>query len=242
MGPRPLLSTAAAARRTAILAKRPLAGRVKTRLCPPLEPEGAARLSAAMLADALERCLACRAFETALFFAPPVEEPWFRSAFPELDRFLPQRGSDLGARLANAFADGLAEPGVRTMVAIGSDQPLVGAALLVRAHEALEAGADLVLGPDHGGGYYLVGLREPRAELFTEVVMSRARTFADTLERAQGAGLELHLLEEGLDVDTADDLEHLADRLARLARSQADFPRRTAAWLAELRGAPRASR
>ena len=34
-----------------VLAKEPVAGRVKTRLCPPLTPEGAARLAAAALEE-----------------------------------------------------------------------------------------------------------------------------------------------------------------------------------------------
>ena len=37
-----------------VLAKEPVAGRVKTRLCPPLTPEQSAQVAAAALADTLD--------------------------------------------------------------------------------------------------------------------------------------------------------------------------------------------
>ncbi len=222
------------ARLTGILSKRPAPGRVKTRLVPPLTPDAAARLAEGMLADAVERCSACSAFRTALVFAPPEERAWFAARFPELDDLRAQEGDGLGARLARFFERALAEPGTRTVVAIGSDQPLVGTRTIARAHERLEAGQDLVLGPDAGGGYYLVGLRRAEPALFTEVAMSSAGMCEATLALARGRGLRAELLEPGYDVDVAADLERLRADLGRLPPATPEFPRHTALRLREL--------
>jgi len=219
---------------SAIVTKRPVAGRVKTRLSPPLRPEEAAGLSGAMLRDAVERCAASPAFATLLSFAPAEEASWFRRSFPEIARQRPQRGRGLGERLAELF-DALltpsAGPRAASLVAIGSDQPLVSADTIARAHERLAAGADVVLGPDQGGGYCLVGLRAPHPELFTEVEMSRAETCAGTVALARARGLAVELLAPGLDVDVAEDLERLRRELLQYTGEPDQFPRHTAAFL-----------
>jgi len=237
MGPSPPVSTACS-RLTVILTKRPFPGRVKTRLCPPLAPRQAAELAEGMLRDAVARCACCAGFRTALLFTPAEDEAWFRRAFPDLDDLRPQRGAGLAQRLANAFVDGLAAAGTRTLVAIGSDQPLVTTARIEAAHEALERGADLVLGPDRGGGYYLVGQREPHPVLFTEVAMSTEGMCAETVRLAEERGLAVHLLEPGDDVDRAADLARLRRDLAawraRGGAGEPDFPRHTEASLRAL--------
>lgn len=224
-------------RLTAIFTRRPAPGRAKTRLSPPLEPAAAAALAEGMLRDAVERCRASSGFRTVLLHTPAGEGPWFAARFPGL-RLRPQRGPDLAERLANAFADLLEEEGVETLVAIGSDQPLVGAARIVEAHRALEEGADLVLGPDLGGGYYLVGMRAPHPELFTRVEMSTDGMCAATVRLAEERGLAVRLLATGYDVDVGADVERLRADLdrwrARGGEDEADFPRHTAAILLEL--------
>jgi hypothetical protein len=220
-------------RLTGLFTKRPEPGRVKTRLEPRLGPGGAARLAEAMLRDAAERCQGTRLFRTALVFAPPGDGPWFRKELAGLPDQRPQRGPDLGSRLAAFFADAFAAGEARSVVAIGSDQPLVSSARIAAAHAALEAGAGCVLGPDAGGGYYLVGLARSLPELFTAVPMSSAGTCAATARLARERGLALELLPVELDVDTPDDLERLRRALAaEYARGPGpEFPRRTHAVL-----------
>lgn len=225
-------------RRTAIFAKHPHPGRVKTRLCPPLSSAEAACLAEGMLQDAVERCLACPQFRTVLFFTPARERAWFRRTFPGLADLRTQRGEGLAERLANAFSNLFEEEVSSTVVAIGSDQPLLSTRRIAEAHEALEDRADVVLGPDLGGGYYLVGLRAPYPELFTRVEMSSERMCAATLEFARRLGLSVELLERGYDVDVERDLVRLrADLAAWRARGadlDADFPRHTDRRLQQL--------
>ena len=219
------------ARRTAILSKQPVPGEVKTRLCPPLAASEAAALAEAMLRDAVERCRAVAGWRTTLWFAPASAGAWFERAFPGLE-LRPQVGAGLGKRLAAAFAEGLAA--ADTMVAIGSDQPMVSTATIDSAHRALEEGADVVLGPDAGGGYVLVGLRATFPELFTEVEMSTPDMCAATVARAEQAGRRVALLPPGYDVDVEEDLARLRADLARADPTAPDYPRHTAACLRAL--------
>jgi hypothetical protein len=201
-------------RTTALFAKHPTPGLVKTRLCPPLAPEGAARLAEAMLRDGVARCLAGD-FTTVLAFAPAEAAPWFRATFPQVADQRAQVGPDLGRRLAHFASEFFARAPHSSLVVVGSDQPLVPLARLEEAHRALEDGAECVLGPDTGGGYYLIGLTRSVPELFTAVPMSSAGMLAATRGVARACGLAMAELPEHPDVDTPLDLERLLGELAQ---------------------------
>lgn len=219
-------------RRTTLFTKRPVPGAVKTRLTPPLAPSEAAELFEAMLRDVAQRCLACEEFETALRYAPAEADAWFRAAFPRIEDQAPQRGAGLAERMARHFEEALATPG--TELVVGTDLPLLAPSTLVAAHRALEAGADLVLGLDGGGGYSLVGLSRPCPELFLEVEMSTPQMAQRTLALARRLGLEVARVTETRDVDTGEDLRRLARELEGLAPSDPIYPERTAALLPSL--------
>ena len=191
-----------------------------------------------MLRDVVERCCSRAAFCTALAYDPPTDQGWFQRAFPQLERLVAQRGAGLSERLANGFEDLFCDPNVRTLVAVGSDQPFVTAARIAEAHAALEDGADLVLGPDVGGGYYLVGLRQARPELFLRIEMSTRGMCTRTLALARELGLRSVLLPEEYDVDLPSDLERLRRdlriRRTRGESADADYPRHTERALQEL--------
>ncbi len=233
-------SRARSRRLTAVFAKRPDPGRVKTRLVPPLSDGQAAELAAAMLADELERCGACDAFRTAVAHAPADAGPWFAQRFPDVEA-IPQVGFGLAARLEAFFERALAPGAAGTAVVLGADAPLLDVPQVAAAHARLEAGADVVLGPDGSDGYWLVGLARPWPALFREVEMSSAGMFARTVALARDAGLEVELVGEELDVDTAPDLARLARACARLDRADPRFPARTAAVLAALPAEVRAA-
>ncbi len=207
------------ARLTTLFAKLPRAGEVKTRLCPPLTGLEAAGLAEAMLADGLARCLGSSAFRTQLAVHPAGSEPWFHARFPELGELVTQRGADLGTRLAAHFDQAFAREKLSSAVVLGSDAPEVPLERVLEAHQRLADGADLVLGPDGGGGYYLVGLRRPCGVLFTEVAMSEPGMYARTLELARDRRLVVAELAPGHDVDTPADLERLRAR-AQAARGK----------------------
>jgi rSAM/selenodomain-associated transferase 1 len=206
----------------AVMAKAPRAGEVKTRLCPPLSPDDAAQLARAFLLDAVDLVRSVGAARPAVAYAPADTRAFFHAIAPDFALVM-QRGEDLGARLSHAFEDLLAGGAPRAIV-IGTDVPTLPSAVLGAAVERL-AGADLVLGPSEDGGYYLVGLREPRPALFADMAWSTEVVFDETMRRASALGLDVALMPAWFDVDTAGDLERLEASLA-VAGAGARHPRR----------------
>lgn len=199
--------------RTLILvAKAPLPGFSKTRLAGgSLDPRSVARLADAFLRDTLRACERVSHARLVISYAPPGSEEHFRSRAPRA-HLVPQREGDLGARLRAAFEAAFrleAAPAVM----IGSDTPHIGAERIERAFAALER-ADCALGPAPDGGYYLIGLREPRAALFEGIDWSTERVLAQTLARARSLGLSAELLDELSDIDRLEDLERLERSLS----------------------------
>ena len=205
----------------AVIAKRPLAGRVKTRLCPPLRPEQAAAVAAAALDDTLD---AVRGADATHRVVVLDGAPW-----PALDDFtvVPQHGAGLDDRLAHAFDDAAAATGLPVLL-VGMDTPQVTPGLLDEAAALLlREGTDAVLGPAADGGWWALGLRRPDAALLRGVPMSTGETGAAQLARLRAHGLAVTLLPVLRDVDTAADLLGVAalapgTRTARLAHDLAD--------------------
>ena len=198
----------------AVMAKRPQAGEVKTRLCPPLTPEEAARLAHCFLLDKLEQIRRIPGVARFVAFSPPDAEAFFRAQAGEAFSLLPQRGADLGERLADV-SDRLLGAGFSATMIIGTDSPTLPDTVLHEAHEVFGSDhADLVLGPAKDGGYYLIGLRRPSRFLFHEIAWSTDTVLSQTVARARKAGLRTHLLPAWYDVDVEPDLRRLARDLA----------------------------
>jgi len=184
-----------------VLAKAPVAGRVKTRLCPPCDPAQAARLAEAALRDTLTAVAAtpCSRHVLVLDGAPG---PWLPAGF----EVLPQRGEGLDDRLANAFAD-VGGGGLL----VGMDTPQLTSATLVASCDTLRGGrADAVLGPAVDGGWWCIGLREPDPAVFLGVPMSTPHTHAAQRTRLRELGLRVRALPLMRDVDVIHDAVEVA--------------------------------
>jgi len=191
-----------------VLAKAPVAGRVKTRLCPPATPREAADLAAAALLDTLDATAAVPDARTLVAFTGRLTDAARAGALRASlgrARTTVQRGDGLGARIVAAHEDAADRwPGAPTLQ-LGMDTPQVDAALLSGCLLRL-ADADAVLGPAPDGGWWALGLRDPRAAAaIGDVPTSRADTGERTLYALRAAGLRVGLLPELTDVDTADD-------------------------------------
>jgi uncharacterized protein len=183
-----------------VIAKAPVAGRVKTRLTPPCTPAQAAGLAAAALADTLAAAgLATRAARRVLVL-DGEPDGWVPDGFD----VLPQRGAGLAARLAAAFDDA---GGPAFLV--GMDTPQLTPALLDAGLAALDR-ADAAFGAALDGGYWGIGLRRPDPEAFRGVPMSEAHTGAVQRARLSGLGLRTALLPPLRDVDTIADARCVA--------------------------------
>jgi rSAM/selenodomain-associated transferase 1 len=175
-----------------VLAKEPVPGRVKTRLCPPFSPEGAARVATAALEDTLDTVRAVAVDRRVLVLDGDYPAEGFEVQ--------PQRGGPMPERLSAAFAD----CGDMPTLLIGMDTPQLTPALLARAVEALRSHpAVLGLAPD--GGWWVLGLQRPDGALLAGIPTSQEDTGARQLARLREAGLDPLLLPELRDVDTVDD-------------------------------------
>lgn len=210
------MSDVHAAGRTAavIMAKEPVAGQTKTRLCPPLSPAAAAQLYDALLDDTIALVSRLRDVRLAVAVTPPSAIAAFRRRLPHDALLLPVEGADIGACLSRAVAL-LFTSGWSRVMAINSDGPTLPVAYLECA-EALLDRHDVVLGPSDDGGYYLVGLRRPAPGLFQGIAWSTSQVMEQTVDRAATLGLSVALLPPWYDVDTAADLERLRAEIAIL--------------------------
>lgn len=189
-----------------VLAKAPVPGRVKTRLCPPCTPTQAAAVAEAALADTLDTVDATPAIGRTLVL------DGLRAAPPGWD-VVPQRGDGLGERLAHAYADATyADTRLegRASLLVGMDTPQLTVELLSSAADLL-TGCDAVLGMATDGGWWGLGLREPaHAAVLTSVPMSTSQTGPLTLAALQATGLRVAMLPMLSDVDTAVDAHTVA--------------------------------
>ncbi len=184
-----------------VMAKAPVAGRVKTRLCPPCTPDEAARIAEAALCDTLAAVAATPARRRVVVLDGEVGS-WLPRGFD----CEAQRGEGLAERLAAAFQ---ACSGPAFLLAM--DTPQVTSALLGDALHRLTVGrADAVLGPTPDAGYWGIGLRRPDPRVFTGVPMSSPRTLTAQAAQLDEAGLRWEGLATLEDVDTVDDARRVA--------------------------------
>src|SRR6516165_6278474 len=222
----------------AVMTKAPQAGRVKTRLVPPLTPEEAAELNKCFLRDtaAAISSACCRRpvgdankmpFEHGrashseaatgvcgiAVYTPVGAESAYNDILPDDFFLLPQRGDKFGERLYFAVED-LIKCGFESVCLSDSDSPTVPAENFVKAVEQLSASAErVVLGPSDDGGYYLIGLKKPHRRLFEQIDWSTERVLNQTIQRATEIELEVKLLPSGYDVDDGASLRRLCNEL-----------------------------
>ena len=204
--------------------KKPEPGQVKTRLCPPLDPVAAAELYQRLLLDLFRRFGRRRhGFHLGVAHWPSGGEELFERITPAGTLLFLQRGENLASRIIHFFEEAFAQ-GYGPVVILGSDVPLLSVERVDEAFEALSSRGDLVLGPDGGGGYYLLGLRAPASYLFQGVEMSTRGMLEETLRTAEARGLRTVLLPVEEDLDYPEDLLRLVELAARRPRLREEIP------------------
>ncbi len=194
----------------AVFARAPLAGAAKTRLIPTLGAARAARLQRRLTLHALRVAQRAAIGRVTLWGAPDGRQRFFCAVQRRCGVDLrSQAGSDLGERMAAAFA---AQAG--PLLLIGSDCPALLPAHLVAAADVLldegPSGRDAVFIPADDGGYVLVGLRCPQPGLFAGIDWGSERVMAQTRQRLAALGLHGVELPGLWDVDRPADLARLA--------------------------------
>ena len=204
-----------------VLAKSPVAGRVKTRLQPTFSGAEAAALAAAAIRDTLDAVGDLGPRRTVVAWDGP-RVPWL----PTSVCVLPQRGTTLDERLEHVFEDVYAsEGGPARVLLVGMDTPHLLAADL----DVPWSDDDAVLGPSCDGGYWSIGFRRHVPGAIGGVPMSTPRTGGDQLVRLERLGLRVGLLPMMRDVDDPEDAAAVAaaapaTRFARLHRRLVGSP------------------
>ena len=210
-------------RALAIFGRYPHRGKVKTRLEKEIGADRALQIYSAFLLDTLEKFL-CLEVEVFLFLADSSESEAedFKSqhGLPERLHISRQRGRDLGERMWNGYRH-LQSQGFPGVVFIGSDTPTLPMGIVLQAFQILGTGSTVV-GPVEDGGYYLLGLWEPRCDLFKGIDWGTERVLGQTLARLHPD--EFQELPLWYDIDRKDDLQRLWEEIGQ----SEDPPFRTA--------------
>lgn len=186
-----------------LFAKAPIAGRAKTRLCPPLTPSEAADLHSALVKDTAGMLLTLgSSVDVELSTDVPTE------AWPDLAiaRSVQIEG-DLGTRLIHALEQGLSG-GREIVMVLGSDSPGLPPAHIT---ELLRSTVDMTLGPTPDGGFFAIACRAVRREMFAGVRWSSECTRSDVVRQASACGLTVALGPSWFDVDVEADVLGLLD-------------------------------
>ncbi len=224
-----------------IMAKAPRPGAVKTRLAPSLSPEAVTDFYCCLLEDTLALARSLGGVEIAIMCPDSDVNELARLAGTQLAgkaaSVVAQKGEGLAAGLTSVFAHFAEDrrtiaprtkPPQRRIIAFNSDSPHLPRSVLENAFETLAA-HDVVVGPTHDGGYYLVGAKASHPTLFAGDGMGTSSALERLLARARALELSVGFADRFYDIDVAEDLSRLAEEL-RLAPARAP---RTAAWLKE---------
>jgi hypothetical protein len=209
-----------------VMAKAPRPGTVKTRLTPNLSPAAVTAFYRCLLDDTLVLARSLSDGEVAIM-CPASDVNELTQLVGKEVSVVAQKGEGLAAGLTSVFGH-FAEDHQRPVIAFNSDSPHLPRSVLEDAFETLAA-HDVVVGPTHDGGYYLVGAKASHPMLFASDGMGTSSALERLLSQARVLNLSVGFAAFFYDIDVADDLTRLAEEL-RLAPERAP---RTAAWLRE---------
>ena len=184
-----------------IFTKNAEAGKVKTRLAATIGNEAAFAVFHQLQAYTVS-ITASLPMDKFVFYADYIgsSDIWDNNVYHKAV----QQGEDLGERMINAF-DLLFEKGFEEVVIIGTDCPGIQTSIIEDAFAHLQA-CDVVVGPAEDGGYYLLGMKQLHAALFSDIHWSTATVLKSTLNGIIASGLRYHLLPMLKDVDEEKDL------------------------------------
>ena len=221
-----VVRSSASDRLLVIMAKAPRPGAVKTRLAPSLSLDAVFAFYCCLLDDTLALAHSLGDVEVAIMCPESDVNELSQFAGNEA-RVVAQKGEGLAAGLTSVFAH-FTKDHQRRVIAFNSDSPHLPRSVLEDAFETLAA-HDVVVGPTHDGGYYLVGAKASHPTLFARDGMGTSSALETLLSRTRALELRVGLVDPFYDIDVAEDLTRLAAEL-RLAPERAP---RTAVWLKE---------
>ncbi|WP_375325537.1 TIGR04282 family arsenosugar biosynthesis glycosyltransferase [Flagellimonas sp. GZD32] len=185
-----------------ILTRNPELGKCKTRLAAKVGDEAALEIYKFLLQRTVDFTKNL-AVEKWVFYSEEIweEDIWDNNIYSKKL----QKGIDLGERMKNAFADGF-NAGFENVIIIGSDMYHLSQSDLEEAFAQLQT-HDFVVGPAEDGGYYLLGMKSLKEELFQSKNWGTDTVLKDTLKDI--STFKVSLLEEKNDIDHYEDIKDI---------------------------------
>jgi len=184
-------------------AKFPEPGQVKTRLAQEIGPGAAAVFYRRLAEYVLKRTASLDSgYLRIVFYTPDAMRQGFEEWLGN-ELLRPQRGADVGERMANALEE-MFEMGAEKAIVVGADIPELHREIIDRAFRELDS-ADIVLGPAIDGGYYLIGMKASQPEIFLNIDWGTGEVFNQTVLNIKKMRLRYITVETLFDVDSLED-------------------------------------
>ncbi|MFD2822930.1 TIGR04282 family arsenosugar biosynthesis glycosyltransferase [Lacinutrix iliipiscaria] len=184
-----------------IFTRNPELGKVKTRLAQTIGEASALNIYSFLLehTEKIIRDLAC---DKAVYYSEAIQEKDIWN--PKIYQKHLQNGTDLGARMSNAFLNAFQNNYEKVMI-IGSDLFDLKQKHVTEAFQSLNK-RDVVIGPAKDGGYYLLGMKALHAHIFENKTWGTSSVLKDTLKDLHK--IKVHQLETLNDIDTFEDMKN----------------------------------
>ena len=198
-----------------VFAKKAVAGRVKTRLCPPLSAAQAREVAIFLTEKSIENVCMHWPGEIELSVWPDGRDGVFTALVNRYGiKLSTQVDGDLGVKMQAAMARAAGTG--QAAVIMGADVPHCPGDIIRSAFRSLESGKN-VIGPTADGGYYCIGVSDPEPAMFSGVHWGSALAYEQTLSSCKASGIRFEsILPELNDLDTFEDLRELSGQLPEL--------------------------
>lgn len=185
-----------------VFLKHPEKGKVKTRLAKDIGESAALFVYEELIAHTLDVAKSSLTDVWLFYNHDDIElpKPDSKRTFVQI-----QNGNDLGQKMNNAF-ETVFQQGYQKAIIIGSDCIELHQNHIKMAFQKLTLN-DIVIGPAHDGGYYLLGQKKLHPEIFEDINWSTREVFEKTVEKVTSLGLKHTTLETLSDIDTLEELK-----------------------------------
>lgn len=183
-----------------IFTRNPELGKVKTRLAKSIGQEKALAIYKVLLDKTRTETAKVKGTKRVYYTENiPMNDLWSNDVF---EKKL-QQGNDLGDRMHDAFRSGF-EEGFENIIVIGSDLFDISSDIINTAFKELQQ-HDVVLGPAHDGGYYLLGMKALDSSVFRDKKWGTSSVFKETMKNL--GTKKVFLTKQLNDIDVIEDLE-----------------------------------
>ena len=188
-----------------LFAKRPVPGKVKSRLASSIGEYAAAQIYSQLLFRNIREICNLKTIDCWVLSSNKSDEPWFYNKIKTLGwQTSYQSEGDIGARMLEAFTR-FSKQGASTIV-VGSDIADLSFRDIENAFDFLEGRNTCVLGPSHDGGYWLIGFNSVVPSVFDNIPWSTMFVLKHTLQKIKETELKLKMLPVRTDIDDIHDL------------------------------------